>query len=986
MGSIQSSIGLISGINSGALIEQLLAIEARPKQLAQRRILQLQQQQAAFFSINSSLSALGNAAAAFRTQNIFQSTSATSSKPEVLTATSSNRASEGTYRFQVDRLVSTQRMLSRGFVDRNSSAVGATRFSFEIGGGAIDESTSLSELNGGNGIKRGKINITDRAGNSATVDLSTVVTVQDVLDRINASGTLGVSASVQDGAIVITDETGQTASNLIITDAFGYETASSLGIKTAPGGVAANSFTGSNIRTISENTALSVLNDGLGVLVRDGSTDFRIFTRDGGPAIFIDLGEQKQEIVTAGEFEGQVYDPDTMPTGDDKPATEQRVTRARAATVGDVIAQINAQSDGKVTAQINAQGTGLELIDNTTDNGAAFRIAEGATDSSIANTARGLGLAGLVGAGITDASFSGDRLVGGLNTVLTRNLNGGNGLNSTDLVITDRSGNTFDLSGALTAADLNGSLSSLVSTINTQLGGAGVGVRFEVNSTGNGLRAVDTSGGIGNLTIAGDLADQLGLAFDANSATVDGENLQMKWISQATSMSKLNQGRGIDAGEIRITDASGATQTITIRNDFRNVNELLEFLNSRPGIQIQASVNDTGDGIAIRDISGGAGSLVIEDVTGTAAKQLNLAGTFSRPEGADVSEPIVADGSYELVVEFNPTDTLQQIVTKINGAGVGVTASIVNDGSGNSPFRINFTSRFTGSAGRFILDTGGFNLGLDTLATGDDAVVFFGADDPARAVLLTSTTNTLDNVIEGVSIDLKGTSDQPVDLVIQRDTGKIEKAVQDFVEAFNTVISTMANFDKFDEAANRRGALLGDNTVSNVRQSLFRAIQGRPQAVDGQFQFLFQVGVRIGSGSKLEFDADRFRQALETDFENVTNLFSAFELAPREPVEVAPGAFVTPDRDSYRRLGVGEQINLLVRNFTNSIDGLLKRKDDTLNNQIRLQERRIERFDVQLLRRRGQLEAQFSAMERALSQLQNQQSALGSLSSLQLGG
>jgi len=330
-------------------------------------------------------------------------------------------------------------------------------------------------------------------------------------------------------------------------------------------------------------------------------------------------------------------------------------------------------------------------------------------------------------------------------------------------------------------------------------------------------------------------------------------------------------------------------------------------------------------------------------------------------------------------VNFSETDTLQQVVNKINQAGVGVTAGIINDGSGNSPFRINFTSRYTGSAGKFILDTGGLDLGLDQLARPEDAVVFFGADDPARAVLLTSTTNTLDGVVEGVTIDLKGTSDQPVEVVVQRDTSAIESAVEKLVEAFNTVLTTISNFDNYDAETERRGALLGDSTVSNVRRSLYRALQGRAQDVDGQFQFLFQVGVKVGSGAKIEFDRDKFREALETDFDNVTELFAAFQQAPREPVEVAPGAFVTPDRDTFTRLGVGEQIKLMIRGFTDSIDGLMKRKDDTLSSQIELQERRIERFDLQLERKRGRLESQFIAMEQALAQLQNQQSALGQI-------
>ena len=120
--------------------------------------------------------------------------------------------------------------------------------------------------------------------------------------------------------------------------------------------------------------------------------------------------------------------------------------------------------------------------------------------------------------------------------------------------------------------------------------------------------------------------------------------------------------------------------------------------------------------------------------------------------------------------------------------------------------------------------------GLEPLETvfAEDAVVFFGSDDPAQAVLLTSTTNTLDNVVEGVTIDLNGTSNEAVEVVVQRNTSAIEDAVNGFVEAFNGVITTMAQFDTFDEATERRGALLGDTTVSNVRRSLYRAIQARP--------------------------------------------------------------------------------------------------------------------------------------------------------------
>ena len=69
-----------------------------------------------------------------------------------------------------------------------------------------------------------------------------------------------------------------------------------------------------------------------------------------------------------------------------------------------------------------------------------------------------------------------------------------------------------------------------------------------------------------------------------------------------------------------------------------------------------------------------------------------------------------------------------------------------------------------------VIDTNGFDLGLETLETGTDARVFLGSTDPAKAILLQSSTNTMDQVISGVTIDLnRGVSDS----VLPRMIGEI---------------------------------------------------------------------------------------------------------------------------------------------------------------------------------------------------------------------
>lgn len=984
--SITSSVGLISGIDSQSLIQQLLQIEARPQQLAQRRIAQLQQQQAAYLQLNSALLALEGAAGAFNSRDVFDSSTASSSNPDVLSATASANAAEGTYDFLVDRLVSTQRSLSRGFVDRDVSGIGATSFTFERGSGSVRTETLLSNLNGGDGISRGQIRITDGSGATSTVDLSRVVTVDDVLDAINADSTISVRAEIDGDELRLVDTSGG-GGNLTVADVFGYSTAESLGIA----GSASGSISSGSLTQLSENTSLASLNDGLGVLVRDATNDFRIRIDTGGadPVVLnIDLGLQTTEVLSeewtdpdgvthAAGTEYASIAPDPLPEDFEKPETEDRVDQRRSTTIGDVIDAINNQANEAgigVTASINAAGTGIDL--NVTEPGAlSVEVVEptGSDGNALGSTARGLGL--LTDGPVAPGVINGERLTSGLNTILTRNILGGAGLSTGAVDFTDRNGVTTSVN--FDAALVGGSLTELIDGVNDALEAAGNGLRLEVNQVGNGLAVRDTSGGTGGFSISGDPAKELGIiAGGVQANTLDAGSLQRKWIGEATRLDSLNGGVGIGQGSFTIRDASGAESTITVDSNEITVNDLLSLINSRPDIDVLARINDNGDGIVIEDQTGVSGTLTIRDNNGTVADALNLAGSATTESGSGASPSI--DGSYERTVTVSASDTLDDIRTAINLADVGATASIINDGNGATPFRLSFTSDRSGSAGRLLVSSTGVNLGLTEIERGQDAVVFFGSTDPARAVLLRSNDSTLDDVVPGVSIDLKATSETPVEVVVQRDLGAVETAVEEFVTAFNEVISLIGRLTDYDADTERRGALLGDATPRNIERQLLNTVQGRGRGVDGRYDFLFEIGVKVGTGGELEFDRERLRGALEEDYDSVRELLSAFKQEAPEPIVIAEGITVRNDEPSFSRLGVAEIIESLVEDLTNSFDGRLTRRSRLLDDQIALQEGRIDQFQARLDQKRSSLEAQFLAMEKALAQLQTQQQSIGS--------
>src|SRR6185369_6794675 len=125
----------------------------------------------------------------------------------VLTATSAATAPPGTYSFAVSRLVSTQQTITRGFTDTAATALGAGTLTFEFGPAGLSADTDLRQLNGGDGVTRGKVRITDRSGASAVIDLSRALSVDDVLDAINSASGINVLASVEGDHLKLTDNT-----------------------------------------------------------------------------------------------------------------------------------------------------------------------------------------------------------------------------------------------------------------------------------------------------------------------------------------------------------------------------------------------------------------------------------------------------------------------------------------------------------------------------------------------------------------------------------------------------------------------------------------------------------------------------------------------------------------------------------------------------------------------------------------------------------
>lgn len=944
MGGITSSVGLFSGIDTASLIDQLISVESRPRVLAQSRLIQLQSQRAAYLDVNSRIDTLANLAKSFRTENLFQNKKTSVSDSNVLTATAGQSAALGSYDFIVDRLVSTQQVLSRGFSSRDGSGLGLETLTFEGAEARLDRETSLSDLNNGDGVVRGELLV-----NGETVDLSRAADVDDVLEALNRVS--GVSARADGGRLVVDGLTSiENADDE--RDVLG-----TLGLDT---GIASGTVTGSTVYGINELTPLEALNDGRGLGVRTTSGtsvyDIAITVDTDGNGI-ID-GADTEVRVRLGDIEEEVDD-------------SVEVTEAAVSTVGGALERINAAlADAGLDAEISAtvdQSSGSISITDT--SGRDIQIEDFTSSGSSSTAARDLGIAGT----FTGGTVSGERVFAGINSTLVSSLNGGTGLGATDGLIdfTAQDGTAFtvDVSGL-------GDVNDIINAINTDATNGGR-VVAAVNETGNGIALRDTSVGGGTFEVSGtpgaDAAAALGIDGTFASGSTDGANLQLAYIGTATKLSSLNGGQGLGSGSFEIIDSNNVRTEITIGSGDETLADVIRRINGSAA-DVNARINDTGDGIIIEDTGGGGAEIEISDTEGNVARDLRIEGTSGGLDGDNF-----IDGSLETSIEIDSTSTLEEIVDAINASAADVSASIVNTGSGASPFRLSITSDRSGSDGRFVIDSGGFDMGLSTLDEGDDARVFFGSEDAANGVLISSSTNSIENVIEGVSISLTGTSDTAVTIGVSSDTSGVEEKINEFVEAYNTAIDRINFQTRFDEESGERGPLLGDGTLASLSNSMFSTLLRSNDGFNATFNNLTEVGISVGSESKIEFDSAKFREALAEDPEAVEALFT------RRTIDTAASDDDDPNTDDelvFSELGVMVQFERFTELYTDSINGVLENRSTALDDQILIQEERIAGIQARLDARRQQLSREFLAMEQAIASFQSQGQALSQITSL----
>lgn len=263
-----------------------------------------------------------------------------------------------------------------------------------------------------------------------------------------------------------------------------------------------------------------------------------------------------------------------------------------------------------------------------------------------------------------------------------------------------------------------------------------------------------------------------------------------------------------------------------------------------------------------------AGSLTIELGSWTGGTPASGSTPATPPTGFEPKS-----GSSAITVNIADGETsLSAVRDKINAAGAGVVATIVTDSSGS---RLSLRSRETGAENAFrisaseTVDDGNSASGLSALAFDATAASSpmsrtteaANADASINGIAISSASNTLDNVVDGLTLTLQKVSSTPVSVDVAADTSAIKTAISDFVTAFNAVASFIRTQTAYNADSKTGGDLQGDSGALAIQAQL-RAVINQGSSASSVFGRLSDVGIAMKADGTLETSASKLDNAL----------------------------------------------------------------------------------------------------------------------------
>lgn len=279
----------------------------------------------------------------------------------------------------------------------------------------------------------------------------------------------------------------------------------------------------------------------------------------------------------------------------------------------------------------------------------------------------------------------------------------------------------------------------------------------------------------------------------------------------------------------------------------------------------------------------------------------------------------VDDGTYYLA-----------ITAKDTGTDAKMTISVTGDDSLNS--KLNYTSDTGAGSGAMTQQTAAQNSSIKI-----------------NGLTIERQSNTVSDAIDGVTLTLKSqtATNSPETLAISNDTGPMKTAVQNYVDAYNALQTTIGTLTKYtavdpgaDAQSTANGVLIGNSTVRGIQTSLKTQISSAQSGMD--ISTLNEIGVKQNPKTgMLEVDSDKLTTALTDNSSKVLDFF------------VGDG----------KTTGYATQVTSYLDNVLDSSDGVIQTAKNSIDATLKTIKKTYDRTQSSIEDTIARYKAQFAQLD-----------------------
>lgn len=297
------------------------------------------------------------------------------------------------------------------------------------------------------------------------------------------------------------------------------------------------------------------------------------------------------------------------------------------------------------------------------------------------------------------------------------------------------------------------------------------------------------------------------------------------------------------------------------------------------------------------------------------------------------------DNSFDITID-GANNTVEGLRDAINDSdeNTSVSASTINVDGGT---RLVLTARGSGTDGQISVNNPG---GLPVDGGGSAFEQISPASDASMVVHgfpVTSSSNSVSDVIEGVTLDLTGLGKAQMDS--SRDTTGLRASVDAFVSSYNSMATTLTSLST--------SQLQGDALPRGIDRAMREAFLGAIDLGNESSTTALNLGFSFDRFGTLSVDETNFNDAMDQGVERYVTAFSRPET------------------------GLANRFIDLIDEYTGA-GGIIDGREDGIDTRKSSIDDQIERIEYRLEKSSIRLRRQFTAMDQIVTNLQSTSSFL----------